>query len=578
MAVARLLDRSDNGLGAKRLFNDAERHVLAQSITETNATANLLGRARVRERWAQALRKHDPERFAELPPHVEMFDEPEPRNLKPMPPAKAVSYFRRLVPTIGVKEPERFGQLLQRNAFTLAVDVDAIVLDKIKGVIQTALETGRGVRAAPAEIENLLTSAGVSPRNPQYAEMVQRTNMMDAYAQGTQEEMRDPDVADVFPAWRYLAVKDARTRPHHAQHNERYFSNDTLFTEVRDAEAGKFDGYNCRCVQQPVDKWTWTDLQKRGARISTFAETFAAGTCKPGQRSDLTGCTPATKDGPGEAVTPAAQPPATEEPPGSHTTMAAATAWGEKHGVKVVTGESGIPVSRDQLNHVNAQVAKIPAAALAAAQQTGSRLDVVGGRGITDHPSNAHFKGVTPRGWEGSGKTWDDVPGGSATKAGDATIISARAMLNPTAHGSANLVLHEHAHTIDLSLAKTSGLNTRLASHQDDWKAIHAREKWGSEYETKFPEEAWAESFARMYHSPKTRQEVPESARAYFLKKFGDGSQPRGSDTKHAEAPVRLVLAPVFDAAGNIVGDIPVEQGQGPSAESLAAARPQVEE
>ena len=180
IAVARLVERSDSGLGVKRLFKDGERRVLTGVIAATNATAELLGRAKVRERWVQALRKHDPKAFAELalPPHVELFDEPDPRTIKPMPPAKALAYFQRLVPTISVKNPERFGALLERKAFTLAVDAERTLLDSVQGLIQDRIQTGKGISTAPAEIEALLSDAGVSPQNPQYAEMVQRTNMM----------------------------------------------------------------------------------------------------------------------------------------------------------------------------------------------------------------------------------------------------------------------------------------------------------------------------------------------------------------------------------------------------------------
>lgn len=308
VAVARLVERGGRALSTKRLFNDSERRVLADSIAATNATAELLGRARVRERWLQTLRKHEPEKLAELPPHVELFDEPDPRILKPLPPAKAVAYFKRLVPTIGVKDPERFGAALERKAFTLAVDADKSLLERIQGLIQSYLETGRDISAGPAQIEGLLTEAGVSPRNPQYAEMVQRTNMMDSYVQGMEEERTDPDVMDVFPVWKYLGIRDGRQGADHEPHFDKYFPNTASFREVRGDRV-----FNCRCVPQEVSKWEWKELQGKGARVSTFAElrTFAPGTCKPGERADLTGCVPAT--GGTGAGPPAADKPATRE-------------------------------------------------------------------------------------------------------------------------------------------------------------------------------------------------------------------------------------------------------------------------
>lgn len=310
VAVSRLAERSDSGLGLKRLFNDGERRVLAGVIAATNATAELLGRSRVRERWLQVLRKHEPQKLAEmnLPPHVEFFDDPDPRIIRPMPPEKALAYFQRLVPTISVKKPERFGQLLERRAFTLAVDADQKLLDTVKGLIQERIETGVGISTAPAEIESLLTDAGVSPRNPQYAEMVQRTNMMDSYNTGIDKEMKDPDVKDIFPVWRYLGIKDGRQGKDHEPQFDNYYSNDLSFSEVRGDRV-----FNCRCGPQPIDKFLWRELQGKGATVSTFAEAFAAGTCQRGQTQKATGCVPATPDGGGGSSKPRDRDAVTKE-------------------------------------------------------------------------------------------------------------------------------------------------------------------------------------------------------------------------------------------------------------------------
>ena len=189
-----------------------------------------------------------------------------------------------------------------------------------------------------------------------------------------------------------------------------------------------------------------------------------------------------------------------------------ALAEGERLGVKVVAGVGGTPVSRDQLNAINRQVAKLPPQVLEVVRQAGSNLEVVGGNGITDYPSNAHLKGVTPRGWEGTGKTWDDVPGASATKAGDSTIIAARGMLKPESHGSVNLILHEHGHTVDLCSGRLS--------RGSDWQQIHRSQKWSDTYQSRYPEESWAESFAAYYDGPTSRNRLPAPVQSYFKEKF----------------------------------------------------------
>src|SRR5262245_49797687 len=56
-AVSRLLGR-DQPATATKLFNASERQQLATMIAATNATAELLGRARIRRRLAQAERHY----------------------------------------------------------------------------------------------------------------------------------------------------------------------------------------------------------------------------------------------------------------------------------------------------------------------------------------------------------------------------------------------------------------------------------------------------------------------------------------------------------------------------------------
>lgn len=64
---------------------------------------------------------------------------------------------------------------------------------------------------------------------------------------------------------------------------------------------------------------------------------------------------------------------------------------------------------------------------------------------ITDVPEYSYLKGVTPRGWEGTGKTWDDIPGAG----GNPTVIRIGYSEMGMGHGSYNLELHETFHAID---------------------------------------------------------------------------------------------------------------------------------
>lgn len=64
---------------------------------------------------------------------------------------------------------------------------------------------------------------------------------------------------------------------------------------------------------------------------------------------------------------------------------------------------------------------------------------------ITEFPKYAFLKGVVPRGWEATGKTWDDIPGGAD---GSAVFLGDSARPN----GAASLAIHEATHSVDIAL------------------------------------------------------------------------------------------------------------------------------
>lgn len=186
-------------------------------------------------------------------------------EVAPMPPRKALDYFRGLIPTLGA-DPERYGEDWRRRAFTVAVATEINLVQKIQDLIRQRLETGQGISSAPREIQQLLDDTGVSSTNPQYAEAIFRTNVRDAYNQGATEELQDPDVVEVFPVWQYSNPNDGRSRLDHAARDGNYYPSSVPFTQVRGSDAK--DAINCRCDQIPIDKWTWAKLKRQGKRIA----------------------------------------------------------------------------------------------------------------------------------------------------------------------------------------------------------------------------------------------------------------------------------------------------------------------
>jgi chorismate mutase len=248
---------------ATELFTDAERQELADQIAATKATAELLGRARIREKEAAALAKAGRKSFAEPVPFHEFAD-----PLVPMTPAEALAYFRARFPAIvPAADTAAFVAAQEAAALAIAGVTEATILSSIQGVITTALAGGTMPRDAIADIDGLLDEAGLTTRNPVRAEAIFRTEMTNAYNGGAEEE--GLAVGDTFPVWQYSNPNDGRSRPTHADKDGRYYANspESSFSVVRGLDAA--DVIQCRCTPILVDRFTWKELQAAGASVET---------------------------------------------------------------------------------------------------------------------------------------------------------------------------------------------------------------------------------------------------------------------------------------------------------------------
>lgn len=199
----------------------------------------------------------------------DIFPEPIPFQ----PPAEAVSYFNRLIPSIGT-DPYRYGALLERHAFTLAAAADMALLDKVKQAITKKVQGAIGSRiagdpsaplgTATADVQDILDAAGVSSANPQYAEMLVRSNLMDAYNHGQMAEMARPEMREKFPVWRYEGIRDGRQGKDHEPKFDKYYPSTAIFADVRGPRV-----WNCRCCATPLFHTEWAELQASGARVES---------------------------------------------------------------------------------------------------------------------------------------------------------------------------------------------------------------------------------------------------------------------------------------------------------------------
>ncbi len=142
---------------------------------------------------------------------------------------------------------------------------------------------------------------------------------------------------------------------------------------------------------------------------------------------------------------------------------------------------------------------------------------VLQGKGVAEDPT---FDGgeSTP-----DGRSWSTVPGSG----GNPTRIVANRLYS--GHGSANLVLHERAHTLDFEGTST---HPSIFSTDNEWLELMNTEKsfmtelqfYCGDYCTKNPAEAFAEGFAMYFSCEESRTVVESSPKVLdFFKKFEDG-------------------------------------------------------
>jgi hypothetical protein len=211
---------------------------------------------------------------------IRRFSELEPNAWGPLklrPPQDALEYFRSLMTggQLGIPSPQRWGDRLERHAFTLAQTTEETLLDKVHSFLSQAIESGelglagdreKGIvgKHASELLDDMLDAAGVKSSNPQYSDMVIRTNLMDGYNTGSDRERQHPDAIEDFPVWRYDGIDDGREGDDHFPHFGKYYPASVSFAEVRGDRP-----FNCRCGATAIFRTQWAKLQAAGARVET---------------------------------------------------------------------------------------------------------------------------------------------------------------------------------------------------------------------------------------------------------------------------------------------------------------------
>ena len=124
---------------------------------------------------------------------------------------------------------------------------------------------------------------------------------------------------------------------------------------------------------------------------------------------------------------------------------------------------------------------------------------------VTGVEEYAYLSGVVPRGWEGTGKTWDDVPGAG----GNPVVARIGYSESGNGHGSFNLELHETAHSIDRYVFWQ-------ISSGEEFKSIMKKEAQSmfpnDNYVAVYPEEYFAETFSYYYLNNESKETLRKKA------------------------------------------------------------------
>lgn len=239
---------------------------LAAAFAASTAAADLLGRSRA----VRLAERHRSAHFSATDDSTSVLADLPGEGLPVLEPRAALDYFLKLVPKLGI-DPERWAGAIGRKAFTLAVATEKSLLERVQAGLAKIMagqpihdDQSRGASPLTGTevVQQALDAAGVSSKNPQYADMCYRTNVLDSYSTAFDEELADPDLQDVFPAWVYRGIHDDRAGDDHRPKFDRYYPASATFADVRGERV-----WNCRCCREPITAAAWARLQAAGAKL-----------------------------------------------------------------------------------------------------------------------------------------------------------------------------------------------------------------------------------------------------------------------------------------------------------------------
>lgn len=153
------------------------------------------------------------------------------------------------------------------------------------------------------------------------------------------------------------------------------------------------------------------------------------------------------------------------------------------------------------------RIEKIPAPILQTLADKGVKIKLTNDI-ITNEPELHYLKGVTPRGWEDTGLTWDDAPGVSEQN----VVVRIGYSKKGQGHNSFNLEIHETMHAVDRFVFNT-------VSDSQEFKDIFNKEaslNYHDNYVSAYPNEYFAESASLYVYNDATREQLKKNAPLTF--------------------------------------------------------------
>lgn len=160
-------------------------------------------------------------------------------------------------------------------------------------------------------------------------------------------------------------------------------------------------------------------------------------------------------------------------------------------------------------NSMITRIGHLPVSLLEKVCQKNIKVNLVNGK-LTEHVAAQSLAGKTPRGYENTGLTWDDLPGVGGSKQ---VIVKIGYSEQGSGHGSVNLELHELAHSIDHYVY---GDIRDWGEFLTIWKAEKEALFPKNPYFFNYPEEYFAEIFAMYYLNKETRETLQTTAPQSF--------------------------------------------------------------